>query len=46
MLDAACLAQLVTTGWQVCHWLDGEEHAARRANLDWFVARACRAFAR
>ena len=43
MLDAACLAQLVNTGWQVRHWLDGPDHAAQRANLDWFVARARRA---
>ena len=42
MLDAACLAQLVNTGWQVRHWLDGEESAAHRANLAWFVARARR----
>ena len=42
MVDAACLAQLVNTGWQVRHWLGGEEHAAHRANLDWFVARARR----
>jgi aminoglycoside phosphotransferase (APT) family kinase protein len=42
MLDAACLAQLVNTGWQVRHWHDSEERAAHRANLDWFVARARR----
>lgn len=46
MLDAACLAQLVNTGWQVRHWLDGENSGAHRANLDWFAARAQRALAR
>lgn len=46
MVDAACLAQLVNTGWQVRHWIDREDSAAYRANLDWFVARARRYLAR
>jgi hypothetical protein len=43
MLDAACLAQLVNTGWQVRHWRDGDNAAAHQANLDWFASRALRA---
>jgi hypothetical protein len=43
MLDAACLAQLVNTGWQVRHWIDGDRREAHEANLAWFVERARRA---
>jgi hypothetical protein len=42
MVDAACLAQLVNTGWQVRHWIDGDERDAHEANLAWFVDRARR----
>jgi thiamine kinase-like enzyme len=43
MLDHACLAELVISGWQVRHWIDRDDRPEREANLNQFVSRAVRA---
>jgi hypothetical protein len=42
-VDRACLAQLLSAGWQCRQWIDGEDRAVQQANFDWFVRRARRA---